>query len=30
VEAAKEFAEVDRLNRERRDASGIGMDRPKP
>ena len=30
VEAAKEFAEVDRLNRERRAAAGMGMDTPKP
>jgi len=30
VEAAKEFAEVDRLNRERRGATGLGMDSPRP
>jgi protein O-GlcNAc transferase len=30
AEAAKEFAEVDRLNRERRAAAGMGMDTPKP
>jgi tetratricopeptide (TPR) repeat protein len=30
AEAAKEFAEVDRLNRERRNAAGMGMDYPKP
>jgi protein O-GlcNAc transferase len=30
VEAAKEFAEVDRLNRERRGAAGIGMESPRP
>jgi protein O-GlcNAc transferase len=30
TEAAKEFAEVDRLNRERRSAAGMGMDSPKP
>jgi tetratricopeptide (TPR) repeat protein len=30
AEAAKEFAEVDRLNRERRGAAGMGMDSPKP
>jgi tetratricopeptide (TPR) repeat protein len=30
AEAAKEFAEVDRLNRERRAAAGMGMDNPKP
>ena len=30
AEAAKEFAEVDRLNRERRGAAGMGMDNPKP
>lgn len=29
-EATKEFAEVDRLNRERRAAAGMGMDNPKP
>ena len=30
VEAAKEFAEVDRLNRERRGAAGLGMESPRP
>lgn len=30
AEAAKEFAEVDRLNRERRGAAGMGMGNPKP
>ena len=30
AEAAKEFAEVDRLNRERRGAAGMGMDTPRP
>ena len=30
AEAAKEFAEVDRLNRERRGATGMGMDSPRP
>ncbi len=30
TEAAKEFGEVDRLNRERRGAAGMGMDRPRP
>jgi Flp pilus assembly protein TadD len=28
--AAKEFVEVDRLNRERRGAAGKGMDSPRP
>jgi tetratricopeptide (TPR) repeat protein len=30
AEASKEFAEVDRLNRERRAGAGMGMDNPKP
>ncbi len=30
AEAAKEFAEVDRLNRERRSAAGMGMGTPPP
>jgi hypothetical protein len=30
TEAAKEFAELDRLNRERRGRTGMGMDNPKP
>jgi tetratricopeptide (TPR) repeat protein len=30
VQAAKEFAEVDRLNRERRGAAGMGTGSPKP
>ena len=30
AEAAKEFAEVDRLNRERRGAASRGMDTPRP
>jgi tetratricopeptide (TPR) repeat protein len=30
AEAAKEFAEVDRLNRERRGAAGMAMEIPKP
>lgn len=30
AEAVKEFAEVDRLNRQRRGAAGMGLDSPKP
>jgi tetratricopeptide (TPR) repeat protein len=30
AEAAKQFAEVDRLNRERRSTTGMGMDAPRP
>ncbi len=30
TEAAKQFAEVDRLNRERRGTADMGMDRPRP